>query len=663
MKKIFLLVFIGCVSYIQAQTTISNAGFEEWESGQPKNWYCLNDFVSNTVTQVTSDVKEGVSAVRLESKTIDLSSMGMPVFITSFLATAKFINNAPKWGFPFSDRPTAVTFWYKYTPTANDKGNFHFSLEKWNPVSKQSETVGQANFEISEAVSSWRQVRLDLVYNNELIPDTCIIDITSSRSGLSRGSEGTGAAQPGSVLYVDGIELVRESTPPPILPSTSTPNGGFENWTTVTYSNPANYPFTVNNDGIEKGVFPLTKVAGYHGNYGVQIKSTVEAGMGFFVNTKPASPNPSTWRGGIPYAQKPTGIRGYYKYNVTSGDYGVVYAVFLKNGTNIGIYPTQLSGLHDNYTLFDVDFSPALTQTPDSVVIAVLSSNPQNPKTGSTLVIDSITFKGVASQPALMNGDFEEWVDNSMDFANSWYAGNQDPQAVKKTTDAYKGMYAVELKTYLEEENGQPKAQAAQFMTGYNPDCPTGNCNPLGGYPFTNQSDALEFYYKYAPVGNDVATVNLYFKDKMNPMNNGWYAYHELPVSSTYQYVEVPFNLTFTPDSVIIQFQSSKNTLSMANIGSTLKIDEVVFRSQKTTKLNNIFTKEITVFPNPTDKGFYLPKDLIIENITITDLKGVKVLTVKNVNNYIDVSSLQRGMYIVQLYATDGIYKTKLIKK
>ena len=37
------------------------------------------------------------------------------------------------------------------------------------------------------------------------------------------------------------------------------------------------------------------------------------------------------------------------------------------------------------------------------------------------LTIDKIEFTGVESQPELLNGDFEEWVEVSAEKADDWY--------------------------------------------------------------------------------------------------------------------------------------------------------------------------------------------------------------------------------------------------
>lgn len=441
----------------------------------------------------------------------------------------------------------------------------------------------------------------------------------------------------------------------------SVPNGGFENWTSVTSSHPTNYDFNSNKD--EMGVFNVNKTTGYSGSFGVELKTVSADGirMAYMLNENPQSEDPSTWHGGIPFSQIPTGIQGYYKYNQASGDQGMVIVVFSKNGTNIGVYSANLGGLHTEYTPFNFTFSPALTQTPDSVIIAFASSGFSGAVEGSTLVIDNISFTGVASQPALMYGDFEQWTDVTIENPVNWKS--QNTGGIFKTTDAHKGGYALELKTYLGEEDNVPRARPAQIMTaGYYPKDCNGNCYPIGGFPFTNQSDVLEFYYKYAPTGNIQANVGLYFKKKNSGMD-GWYGGTNLSASSHYTFVEIPINLGFVPDSVIIQINSSNwENSALSFVGSDLKIDEMRFRSQNTS-LYNVFNKEINISPNPTEKGFFIEKELNIENISITDVKGAKVLNQENINNYVNVSNLQRGVYIVMLQSKDGTYKGKLIKK
>ena len=84
--------------------------------------------------------------------------------------------------------------------------------------------------------------------------------------------------------------------------------------------------------------------------------------------------------------------------------------------------------MHSSYTLFEIPFSPALTETPDSVMFAVASSwevvtgEGNGGMVGSTLTVDSISFTGVTSQPTLFNGDFESWKSVTVDALQDWNA-------------------------------------------------------------------------------------------------------------------------------------------------------------------------------------------------------------------------------------------------
>ena len=85
--------------------------------------------------------------------------------------------------------------------------------------------------------------------------------------------------------------------------------------------------------------------------------------------------------------------------------------------------------------------------------------------------------------------------------------------------------------------------------------------------------------------------------------------------------------------------------------------------AENTTGMNDVKTIPISIYPNPVENGFYLPTKVNVANISIYDVRGALVLRALNTNNYVDVSSLQRGIYIVQIQAKEGIYPVKLIKK
>lgn len=452
-----------------------------------------------------------------------------------------------------------------------------------------------------------------------------------------------------------------------VYSQSSIPNGNFETWSSATFDNPLNYPYTSNSSNFFYYELPanVTKTTdSYHGTYAVQLTtnaSATDTSFGYILNYNPQSSNgPSTWTGGMPYSQKPTGIRGYYKYNEATADSATIMVIFSKAGVNIGAYGFLVGGLKTSYTLFDFTFNPALTVTPDSMIFAALSckmgSNGQpHGIAGETLKIDSVTFTGVSSQPLLMNGDFESWQTQTFYVPNNWRIPNGTQTGVTKTTDAAKGTYAVELTTVLGNNNNHPAAQPGWISTGYFEQNCSGNCEH-GGYPFVNQIDTLAFYYKFSPVHpTDSALVNISFK-KAGTFIGGYSVY--LTTQASYHYVEYPFNIGLTPDSVIVDIMSSLWRDSLVSyVGEDLKIDEVQFKSQplSTNIFNYARDNSISIFPNPSDGKFRVEDSgFNIQSVEVFNALGNEVYSNYSINKQsiidIDLSGLQKGIYYAKFF-------------
>jgi hypothetical protein len=287
----------------------------------------------------------------------------------------------------------------------------------------------------------------------------------------------------------------------------------------------------------------------------------------------------------------------------------------------------KFGGVHNTYTPFSFTFNPPLAGVPDTVVFAAISSDAFSniAVPGSMLQIDSVSFTGAAIvQPAAFNGDFENWGSFTMDRPNNWYisGGGGSGSGISKTTDKYAGSYAAQLTTTQGDHNGVPNASAAQISTGYNlNNCQGMNCQ-RGGYPFTNQNDTLEFYYKYSPAGPDTAQMMLNFKKNGSQVwGTGWWTNSTY---TTYQHVKVGFSIGSPIDTAIVSFQSSSWRDSTLNfVGSTLKIDEVHFTSQPLNTGIPMYEPAVgvKVFPNPATNG-----DFVVSNVGQFDL--VRVMNV-----------------------------------
>ena len=451
----------------------------------------------------------------------------------------------------------------------------------------------------------------------------------------------------------------------------SIPNGNFEKWSSSSYELPDNYYYSSNINANNDG-FNVTKTSdAFHGQSAVKLVTSLN-GLGYFLNCNPNNGEITSWRGGMAYNQKPSGVRGYYKYNVSTGDMGVIIAKFTKAGVDIGTYYCKVGEVKTDYTLFNINFNPALTEIPDSVIFGAVSSDftaNDNGVMGSTLYLDSVSFTGVTIQPENLNGDFEKWNQSQTSYKlEDWPNKDNQSVGVSRTTDVPVGggQYALELTTTLStNKQGVNKAQNGFISTGYYDQ----KCNCLiGGQPYSHQIDTLAFWYKYIPTSTTKAQISLLFKKGGNFQQ--WVT-SELTWSSNYKYLEIPFNLGQVPDSVIVQIISStwQDTL-IAFVGSDLKIDNLYFKSQKTNTGLIIIedNSQIQIYPNPSN-GQILIKGLRIDvtKLEIYNFTGVTVYTTtkfdSNNTKQIDISNTPPGIYFVKVSDNKGIYTKKILIK
>lgn len=441
------------------------------------------------------------------------------------------------------------------------------------------------------------------------------------------------------------------------------PNPDFELWTQNSIENPLSLLFTSNQDcywdNLPSNVSKVTPA--YHGNYAIELKSIANH-LAFAVNTNPQNGDLSLWTNGIAYTDRPTGIRGYYKYNIETADSALLGAIFRKNSAVIGNYQYKIGGVKTSFTLFDFNFTPALTQDPDSLIFCLVASDffkNENGLNGSTLIVDSVSLKGVSTQPTLLDGDFETWQNQLLPLElNEWNTQDKFQDGLSRSTDAKTGQYALQLTTYLGEQDNLPSVQSGFLTSGYWDN----SCSCIqGGMPYTLTKDTLAFWYKYAPQGNDQAQIYLHFLQ--NRLQIGG-KLQNLNATSTYQYVEIPFELSNVPDHVVIQANSSKwENKSLSYIGSTLLLDNMYFKSTITNVEKNVLKDKITLSPNPVRGILNInTSDVSITSIDLYDITGKKVYSSLSMVNNIDVSALTNGVYFVRINTGKELLNYKILK-
>lgn len=208
-----------------------------------------------------------------------------------------------------------------------------------------------------------------------------------------------------------------------------------------------------------------------------------------------------------------------------------------------------------------------------------------------------------------------------------------------------------------------------------------------GGFPITNLKDTLAFHYRYTPTQqDDRGTIALYmaatstdywdYQPLYTPLRSGvsktslkapnrmneyvWSNQLELEPCTTYQYMEIPFDLTqhpIIPDRMIIMLCSTNREHDdAAYAGSELLIDNIHFRSSTwPVSVEGVKApKDLSLYPNPSMGPTRLvdPQGLY-ERIEVFNLMGQRVTMLtkdKGVTEIdMDLSGQPAGLYLIRL--------------
>jgi hypothetical protein len=451
----------------------------------------------------------------------------------------------------------------------------------------------------------------------------------------------------------------------------SIPNGDFESWQTTTISNP-NGAVTANLEMFQRhgaGVPALvTQVTdAHHGTYACKLENVVigqDTAFGYAVFGRTGNSGPE---GGFPYSQSPDSITGWYKSAIDANDSALVLVAFSLNGNPVYQGAFFLHGTHSSYTRFSFPLNLPGGFACDTVLFGVASSDPftdGGAKPGSWVIVDNVAFVGTGITQQVPNSDFEAWSNISFEAPAPWltYYSDDLTPSVSKTTDKYAGNYAAKVTTIF--SGGQ--------LINVTFNGKQGETGPEGGHPYNLTVDTLMGYYKYSPTITDTAVVMMQFRK--TGFAPDWRVQYLFP-TSTYTKFEIPINLMNAPDSVSIFLASSTWNATQANVGSTLYIDEVQFKSQplpiSIAEQRNVFRN--LIYPNPSSDFVNVEFTMVTPEtvaLTIFDFSGKQVL-VKSLNTTvgensfkIDLDHLAKGVYTINVRTnTQLISASKFIVK
>jgi len=370
MKKLFGLLLALLVGFFaNAQQNIPNGNFEDW--GVHKTDVLDTWVVSGTVNP-SNDAYSGSKSIRLENK----ASAKTRGFITS----GPFVGNR-LLGVPYDEQPLSIRFRAKYDLALGDQAQMAclFSY-KGNTIAYAGLTIeGSSN-------DTFSYFSVPITWTVSTNPDSVALAL-SSLNLETQEFNGDG------YIIFDDLHFATISTR-----NKAIPNGDFENWTTKTRDDLTSW-YTTDDylfelTGLE---FPNPLVVqsnkGRSGTKGVElttqdlnndlIPGMIVVGDAFRDFEKPTFAMNNRWK----Y------FEGYYQYKPVNGDSAFFAAFLFKSGIPIGGVQFTIDQTTTSYTYFSKEIAYYTAVAPDSAVVFITSSNPDDSRgEGSWLLLDDIQF-------------------------------------------------------------------------------------------------------------------------------------------------------------------------------------------------------------------------------------------------------------------------------
>ena len=212
MKKLLPFLLFALLSTSAKSQSIPNPGFENWilnfDYSEPEGWGTLNLLATGLFGNPVSVFKDSVTpysgTYAMNVTTIVLTNNPDTANLrdTAGIAfTGSVTFSGQVFGFPYTQKPTNLRFYYKYFPTGTDTAFCNVQLFKWNTTTNSRDTLATGTFFENNTVNSYTQASILLDYDpqfSSLTPDTAMINYRASSDIIPI---------PGSSLFVDELSF------------------------------------------------------------------------------------------------------------------------------------------------------------------------------------------------------------------------------------------------------------------------------------------------------------------------------------------------------------------------------------------------------------------------------------------------------------------------
>jgi hypothetical protein len=439
----------------------------------------------------------------------------------------------------------------------------------------------------------------------------------------------------------------------------SIPNGDFEHWTTINFFEPIGW-LSSNTETIHANNWiTVTPVTGHDGQgHAIRLTTDGQNGRimpGYFSNT---TGDPTLGEGGHEYTEIPHSLKGYARYHTLENDTALLIVAFKKDGELVGLNTFTFNGNQSSFVEFN--YLLDISELPDSVIIAAVSSDVRNPElmqTGSFLELDDLSFEGRYVLPQLPNHDFESWQLSHIHHAMGWQVMGK---TVNRTDATLFGEYAIAMTSFMD---GDGHIHPSGVHTGY--EGPGGEW--LGGLPYQQINDTLRGWYKYLSDGEDAGCISL---EMLTGSENVGGAYFQFYPTDEWTFFEVPMNLDQQPDTLRVQITSSAYPYDEATQGSTLYIDNLQLSSQPLFVNTLRIASPGDAYPNPAVALLHIPLPANYKGdiqVMVYDEVGALAKTV-NVHQpesivRLPLEGMAPGNYVYEVRSNEWLYAGKFVKK
>jgi len=166
---------------LRAQAPIPNGDFEQWSNGKPVGWTVDDTTVSGMAfTPITqsSDAHGGSSA--MEEQVVGVGFGGQTFAQIPPLAFSGTVSSTDTGGFAYTDQPSSLTGFYRFSPVGSDSILIIVAFKK-NGVG-----VGGGTGYISASASAYTPFSIPINWGSSEAPDTAYIAISiPASSGTS----------------------------------------------------------------------------------------------------------------------------------------------------------------------------------------------------------------------------------------------------------------------------------------------------------------------------------------------------------------------------------------------------------------------------------------------------------------------------------------------